>query len=126
MRPSEVFEQDGWKPGGVGQVGEARCMLGLIGTAFGCEETSTKQTGHWIEGNSLASSYTSVLVRLIGAPIIDKARDYQIVYYWNDAPERTKEEVIALLREVEAEVYAHPVPWAEKGLAYASISSRAD
>ena len=47
---------------------------------------------------------------------------------WNDAPERTKEEVIALLKEVEAEVYGieHPVPWAEKGLAYASISSRAD
>lgn len=101
MRPSEKIERDGWCQGSFHK-GARACVMGAIGElpTYGERSEFLKAT-------------------LRRQPILIK---------WNDTLGRTKEEVIALLKEVEAEVYGieHPVPWAEKGLAYASISSRAD
>lgn len=102
MRPSKWLAEHGWCQGSLFEGGRG-CLLGAV-----LEATET----------SVAASKFMLFVE----------RRHPRFAAWNDAPERTKEEVIALLKEVEAEVYGieHPVPWAEKGLAYASIHSRAD
>ena len=108
MRPSEVLEQDGWCQGQGSDDSKHRCLIHSVGYAL--------------------PFYPEIEDFLTRAARVLGLEGWHGLTQWNDAPERTKEEVIALLKEVEAEVYGieHPVPWAEKGLAYASIHSRAD
>ena len=104
MRPSEKIERDGWCQGEFVSSDGRVCATRAVYSSLGSRE----------EGDSFLMAVTRRLEKSL--------------IHWNDTQGRTKEEVIALLKEVEAEVYGieHPVPWAEKGLAYASISSRAD
>jgi hypothetical protein len=74
MKPSELIRQYGWVQGWYGSYDDGFCILGAIGTGIGD-----------LEGKS--HEVVEKLTKTVCAPLNT----------WNDAPGRTKDEVLALL-----------------------------
>ena len=80
MKPSDLIERYGWVQG---QLGNTRIGFCLEGAIFEWEKTQ------W-DKESYESAYQSVYLAL----------GSQNLVIWNDAPSRTKAEVLAVLRQV--------------------------
>ena len=98
-KPSEIIQERGWIQGNL-QDSNGVCLLGAMDiachgnvwtcSAFNCES----------KGSSLNGTLSTVLG--------------ERAYMWNNAPERTAEQVIALLQEYEVEFESEAVPEPEK------------
>lgn len=84
----DILLEDGWAGGGQGFVpGTGRCMESAVNKANNCPAYNVR-------------TFSTLSIAELGFEEYQKLRDLGIDYIWNDAKDRTEDEVFDRMREV--------------------------
>ena len=87
MKPSEVIKKYGWTQHQLGSEETGFCILGAMFRAYGSFKPGAPIVRRWLNAEAALLEH----LRMEGE---------EDIIFWNDHPERTKQEVVALLQEL--------------------------
>lgn len=103
LRAADLLEEHGWVQRQYGDDAVGFCLVGAIDrVTFYCQGDLGPSI--WSEGPELITEIESRLCRFVGPEDVEKASSARnALVLWNDRRERTKDQVVNVLREAAGE-----------------------